>query len=58
MNGFLRFVAMLIGLLILAGSVAAWYYWKIDGFVACLIGLLGFAIIEYGLTGKSSVVDV
>ena len=48
-----RFVAITIGLAILAAATAGWHFWRIDGLFAFLLGCAGLVMIWHGIDPKN-----
>lgn len=44
-----RFIAIFIGLAVMAGSAAMWHYWNLHGFVAFLFAFFGSVLVERGV---------
>lgn len=40
-----QLAAMGVGVAMIGGAIAAWRFWQIDGFVACLLGAAGISLI-------------
>lgn len=51
----LAIIGALCGIAIMAGSLAAWHYLGMDGFVAFLISGGGFALLSKCVTGSEMV---
>jgi hypothetical protein len=47
MKALTRIVGGFFGLLIIAGAIAAFHFWQINGFVATMLGAAGVSLIGY-----------
>jgi hypothetical protein len=43
----MRYFYAFIGLVVMAGSAAAWHFWHINGVLACIIAFCGLSLIGY-----------
>ena len=51
MNPLNQILAVIAGLLILAGTLLGYSKLKVDGFVALIFGLAGLLLVAYGIGG-------
>jgi hypothetical protein len=48
-NNMLRMCGVVAGLALMAGAVASWHYWEVNGLLAFLMGLAGFSLVTGSL---------
>lgn len=49
----LAVLSVLVGLLIMAGALAAWHYWQMDGVIAFIVAAGGATLVSHGVGSKS-----
>lgn len=45
-------VEAIFGLILTAGAVAAWRFWNVDGFLACIVVFTGISMIGHAVGYK------